>query len=195
MINSKLELSPSTIDVFIGDFESINTPDTDLLKILDTEEKVRFNKFSNEKAKRHYLVARSSLKLVLENYLEKEASQISFFKGAKGKPYLKGNHKIQPFFNLSHSHNRFLISVSDSINGIDIEFLKKKVSINPILNRFFSKTEQISFNEFCGSSNDIATFLRGWTRKEAILKATGEGVAGLSKISVSFSPSDEHAFA
>ncbi|MFZ5950920.1 MAG: 4'-phosphopantetheinyl transferase family protein, partial [Candidatus Rifleibacteriota bacterium] len=69
--------------------------------------------------------------------------------------------------------------------GIDIECSARKVDFQPILRRFFSEEEIASWQL---QPDPVSAFFRGWTRKEAFLKATGVGISGLSKVRISFDP-------
>jgi 4'-phosphopantetheinyl transferase len=76
---------------------------------------------------------------------------------------------------------------SPAICGIDIEGVGRKIDLSAILKRYFSETERQSWQSH-RQNDETLCFFRGWTRKEAFLKATGEGISGLGKCEISFAP-------
>lgn len=87
----------------------------------------------------------------------------------KGKPSIIGHPDI--YFNFSHSGNIALCALSNQPVGSDVETLRK---ITPSLIRFtMNDIEQTQINT---SSNPTMQFLFYWTRKEALLKLTGDGI-------------------
>lgn len=100
-----------------------------------------------------------------------------------GKPYLKDYPSL--FFNLSHTDNLILIAIADSLVGVDVEKNERNADKEAIIKHFFSEREQQSFFSQPEKLRQQA-FVKGWTRKEAILKATGEGLSAMKKYEVSF---------
>jgi 4'-phosphopantetheinyl transferase len=108
--------------------------------------------------------------------------------GRHGKPYLE--HSLSGIqFNLSHSRELALCAVVwGRAVGIDIEEQRPVTDAARIITRYFSPAEQV---EYLSVPEDerLAAFYRGWTRKEAYLKATGTGLAtALDRFDVSLSP-------
>jgi 4'-phosphopantetheinyl transferase len=87
-------------------------------------------------------------------------------------------------FNISHSGDLGIIAVANGIEiGIDIEQIREDFPIGEIANRFFSPQEQQYLRN---SHNPIKSFFMLWTRKEAYIKGTGDGLnARLDGIDVS----------
>lgn len=110
--------------------------------------------------------------LLLMEGLQKEYSITEkpvFDYSGKGKPSIKGHPDIH--FNFSHSGNIALCALSNQPVGADVETLRK---ITPSLIRFtMNDIEQTQINT---SSNPTMQFLFYWTRKEALLKLTGDGI-------------------
>ena len=93
-----------------------------------------------------------------------------------GKPYV--NNIPESFFNISHTENVFCVAISDSEIGVDIEKIKPQ-NIN-IAKRFFDKFE---IDYILSNDNQDRAFGEIWTKKEAYIKCTGEG---LSRVLSSF---------
>lgn len=109
-------------------------------------------------------------KLLLENY---GIAMPTILKTAKGKPYLK-DHDV--YFNISHTNGAIAIAFSESETGVDIEHVRP--TDTKIANRFFCESEAAFLEKV---ENKNAEFLKMWTRKEAYIKMTGEGIsAGLN---------------
>ena len=83
-------------------------------------------------------------------------------------------------FNVSHSSDLAVIAVCQGRElGVDLEQLRSIGEAERIVESFFSAGEQAEFASIASEARAMA-FLRGWTRKEAILKGLGVGIAGLA---------------
>lgn len=92
---------------------------------------------------------------------------------SSGKPFFEDYPNFH--FNISHSENLIAVAVADSPVGVDIEKLRN--TNLKIAERFFSEREK-------GFVKDSDSFLYVWTRKEALLKKTGEGLKDISKVDI-----------
>lgn len=110
-----------------------------------------------------------------------------------GKPVLVNdvNH-TDIKFNVSHSHDLALIAVAQKQNiGIDIEKINHEANHQALMTRFFSKAEQSEFQAI-PKINKARIFCACWTRKEAFIKAIGDGVSyGLDSFDVTVDPEDQ----
>lgn len=158
--------------------------------LLNHGERQRYDRFTNTAAKNGFAIARGVLRLLLGKYLQQLPAQVTIQALDHGKPVVA--EKLGLHFNLSHSHDLVLLAFADARVGVDVEFSQRRVDFNAIMRRFFSETEQQDWLINQTPTPEIS-FFRGWTRKEAILKATGEGIAGLEHTEVSFSPNQQHA--
>ncbi len=148
----------------------INTQDfgDDFFKKVQKCERIVSPGIIKQSKNNHSLLGRVLLSYVL--YKRGFAEKLFFTYGENGKPYLKKGHT---FFNISHSGNYVLLSVSESEIGCDVQTVGK---YNPrIAERFFTKEEK-SFLE--KSENQPRDFTRLWALKESVLKKTGEGITG-----------------
>jgi 4'-phosphopantetheinyl transferase len=92
----------------------------------------------------------------------------SLNKTSSGKPYLKEG----PEFNISHSGQYVICAISDNgETGIDIEEIQYHADLKEFKS-FFNLSE---WSEINGSRNFANTFFEYWTKKEAVMKASGKG--------------------
>src|SRR5262249_6058087 len=139
-----------------------------------------------------FIVGRATLRAILGRYLARRPSELAFRYGEFGKPDLdvpQGADAIR--FNMAHSHGRAALAVAVGRElGIDLEQERPIHDADRIVARFFSAAE---CRVYAGLPDDQkpAAFFRGWTRKEAYLKATGLGLAlPLDSFDVSLAPGD-----
>ena len=120
--------------------------------------------------------------------LRESPSSLRFRAVGQGKPELdfetmgmdEGDARAALRFNVSHSSELALIGVCRGHElGVDLERIKQISEADRIVASFFSPAEQA---EFAAIPDDVKAmaFFRGWTRKEAVLKGLGIGLAGLA---------------
>jgi 4'-phosphopantetheinyl transferase len=144
---------------------------------LSADEIARAEKFVFARDREHFIVARGILRMLLGRYLRKPPAGIAFCKGPRDKPYLRAETGEPPLqFNLSHSHGLALYAFAMQREvGIDLEKLRPDFASTEIAERFFSRLEQ---EELRALPPELRTegFFLCWTRKEAYLKARGDGL-------------------
>jgi len=167
-----------------------------LKSVLSQEEITAAARFHFERHSRRYIVCRGTLRCVLSAYLDIPPARITFQYGPQGKPHLAEvmNRKITGTieFNLSHSDELALIAISQSKSvGVDLERVRKLDDFDVLVARFFSGPESEAFSALPGPEKPRA-FFHLWTRKEALLKATGHGIGQfLNQVEVSFLPAEK----
>jgi 4'-phosphopantetheinyl transferase len=159
------------LDVTTAEFES-------LLGFLSGNELVRAARFHFERDQKRFIVARGILRKILGCYLNKHPGKICFEYSSHGKPMLARNPNDDSIcFNLSHSGSLALYAVTLRKKiGIDIESIRDDVSVGQVAQQFFSQNE-ISSLEKIDINKRSGLFFQYWTRKEAFLKARGEGIS------------------
>ncbi len=184
-----LSISRSELHIWRVNLDNVNYQ-LKYLTLLSPEEIKRSERFEFERDQYRYQVTHSMKRLILGNYLDCDAKHLCFEVGNYGKPSLASlQNSLNIQFNLSHSHNLILIAVTrvDSI-GIDIEYYKKKLSIESLAKIIFSPLEKKFFSALKSQQEKKEAFFRCWTRKEAYLKAIGTGLTqDISRISVDLS--------
>ncbi|HVF92188.1 MAG TPA: 4'-phosphopantetheinyl transferase superfamily protein [Blastocatellia bacterium] len=166
-----------------------------LLKILSPDEEERAARFYFQKDRDHYTVARGSLRLILARYLDAEARDLRFSYSEYGKPSLiSPGTEADLRFNLSHSGHLALAGVTYGRDiGIDIEQVREDFAGGKIAERFFSEREVACLRSMPDDWQAKA-FFSCWTRKEAYIKARGEGLSmPLDKFDVAFAPGEAPA--
>jgi 4'-phosphopantetheinyl transferase len=145
-----------------------------LFETLSPDERQKANKFHFARDRDHFVVARGSLRKILGWYINVSPSQISFFYNKYGKPFLvQENQSFQ--FNISHSNDLAVIAVTSGREvGLDIEFVNENLDVLSTVQSVFSETEISAFKALPPNLRTGA-FFRGWTRKEAYIKALGKG--------------------
>jgi len=161
-----------------------------LTTILAEEERNRVARFHSLVARNEFLVARSLLRILLGHYLNYEPSHLTFCVGPQGKPFLVGKPKLR--FNVAHSHGLALFAVSLQCEvGVDVEQVRPFANDLGIAERYFSRHEAEVLRSLAPEQR-CEVFFHTWARKEAILKASGNGLAlGLEGVEVSVTPEEE----
>ena len=146
--------------------------------VLSPDEIARASRFHFEKDRIHFTQCRSALRNLLAGYLAIPAAEIRFEYLTSGKPQLAaGQNPRAVQFNVSHSANMALIAVgSEHRLGVDIEKIRGDVDTTTLAERFFSLRERAGLQALPDSLR-VPGFFACWTRKEAFLKATGEGLS------------------
>jgi len=160
--------------------------------ILSPDELERAQRFHFEKHRKRYIAGRGWLRTLLGGYLGIPPEGITFAYGEYGKPELLGkcgNQEIH--FNLTHSDSIACAAVTRAgAVGLDIEHVRPLTDMGELVNRFFSPRESSLF-EMLNRNEQPGAFFNLWTRKEAWLKATGEGISQyLKQVEVSFLPGE-----
>ena len=113
-----------------------------------------------------------------------------FAYGTRGKPALARPGDSGLEFNLSHSNGLALLATSwGRAVGIDLEYQGKELDFLGIADRFFTPQELGQIRGQPEAATQRSAFFRGWARKEAFLKARGDGLwVGLDQFEVSIDP-------
>jgi 4'-phosphopantetheinyl transferase len=157
---------------------------------LSLDDRTRADRFKFESDRRKFCAARASLRLILSRYLGVKPGRLKLETGEFGKPFLADKAVAQGLrFNLSHSHQLALISITrDREVGVDLEFMRSDFVKDDVANHFFSPAEVAEFRALSPDQRTRA-FFNVWTRKEAYIKARGEGLyCPLDQFDVSVAP-------
>jgi 4'-phosphopantetheinyl transferase len=154
---------------------------------LAPDEKERARRFVHRQDREDFMAARGILRELLGRYTGREAAEVEFEYGARGKPSLREGRTVQ--FNISHSHGMALLAFSAERSlGVDVELIREDFGGEEIAARYFSGRE-IQELRALPASLRAEGFFQCWTRKEAYIKARGEGMQiPLDSFSVSLTP-------
>lgn len=134
-----------------------------------TKEEIKKSKdYKSEIAKINYLVSKAILNLALKGLLEKEIDDLTVKRDKNNKPYVESTLGLK--FNISHTEGLVLLAFFKREVGVDIEKINYKFEFKDILENCFTK------DEITNIDNNIISFYRYWTAKEAYLKCDGIGL-------------------
>jgi 4'-phosphopantetheinyl transferase len=183
-------LSNNDVHVWRASLEQPVAQIQKLAQTLSEDERVRAERFYLERDRKHFTVGRGLLRTILSHYLKIEPDQLRFCYGPRGKPALVPSNHSTLQFNLSHSQGIAVYAITrDRQIGIDLEYMRPTSDIEQLAKRFFSPREYTAIRSLSPNQKPEA-FFNAWTRKEAYLKATGEGLAHLETIEVSLLPGE-----
>jgi 4'-phosphopantetheinyl transferase len=175
------------IDLWIVDYRDRGDLAQRLDLLLSEDELERAGRFKFDHLRDFYFFCRGSLRRILSHYSAIPPDKIEFLYEDKGKPYLAHQSRIR--FNVSHAGDLFVCAVSNSLTvGVDVEEILQMEDMASIATHFFAPAEQ---DHLAGIAEGERThaFYECWTRKEAVIKATGEGVSRpLDSFEVAFGP-------
>jgi 4'-phosphopantetheinyl transferase len=178
LIEAALDLPADEVHLWRIDLEAISADESRWQRVLSADEKTRAARFLLSSDRRNFVASRALLRIILAAYLATDPSLLTFAYSKKEKPYLGPEHaESDVTFNVSHSHGIALLAFSRHREvGIDVEQIRRDFDVEAISRRFFSTHEQ---QQLAASPHDsrFAAFFRCWTRKEAYIKATGEGLS------------------
>jgi 4'-phosphopantetheinyl transferase len=160
-------------------------------KLLSIDESTRMARLHRDNDRKNFLFCRSMLRILLASYLGNSPAELCFAYSAHGKPSLATSSGSLEF-NLSHSNGNFLVAITLGRKvGVDIEFRNRDLNVLEIAQRFFSPAERQAIETFPDILRRDA-FFACWTRKEAFVKARGEGLScPLDSFDVSVMPDEE----
>lgn len=157
--------------------------------ILEASERVRADRFVRAADRARYVASHAALRLILADRLELDPAEIRFATGANGKPDLAGTARGALAFNLSHSGDRALIGMTaGAAIGVDVELLRALPDAVRIARAHFADDESAALAALPPKATETA-FYGLWTRKEAVVKALGTGLAlPLDRFSITLPP-------
>ncbi|HVO58040.1 MAG TPA: 4'-phosphopantetheinyl transferase superfamily protein [Dongiaceae bacterium] len=180
----------SAIDVWRLDLEELAPHEDRFAELLSPTEWERASRFVRSEDRRRFSICRGALRTLLANYLQTEPRSIALEVAPHGKPYLaKLQNKKEIEFNLSHSGELALAAFGrGGPIGVDLERIRLDVDELDLADRYFSLAEIVELRELQNSFRRLG-FFNCWTRKEAYVKAHGEGLSiPLASFSVSLAP-------
>ena len=185
-----LTLEAGCVDVWLADIEPESRQVAAHRKLLSNGERARARRFLHDSKRKEYIVTRGLLKGLLLNPGGIDLSGRDFDYNAYGKPCLPGRSAGSELaFNVSHAHGMALIALTLGGNlGVDLEKIRARVDWRALAERFFSKAEYQAL-QACPPARRQQSFFTCWTRKEALVKGVGAGIAhGFDNFDVSLDP-------
>ena len=184
---SRLVATAGGAEIWLADLDASDAGDG-ALGVLSADEQARARRFVFDLHRRRFIACRAALRARLAGRLGRAAGTLQFEYGPVGKPALAGGDTLR--FNLSHSDRYALLAVGDRAElGVDIERVRPLSDMNALAERVFSEAERAALARVPADRKADA-FFAGWTRKEAYIKARGEGIGLLEAIEVTLSPGE-----
>ncbi|MDQ3983150.1 MAG: 4'-phosphopantetheinyl transferase superfamily protein [Actinomycetota bacterium] len=176
-----MELPEDSLHVWRID---VRRPGEGLREVLSPDETERASRFRFDRDRDAFVCTRGALRTLLGAYLGAAPEDVELAYGEKGKPEVPTLS-----FNVSHAGDVAVAAFARTGRvGVDVELMRDDVELIPLARRFFTPAE----NEALGRLPDdelVAGFYSCWTRKEAFVKALGEGLSfELDRVDVSVHP-------
>lgn len=187
-----LNLNGDEVHVWRAPLDIGATPLSRFELSLAPDERTRAARFVHVRDRDHFIVARGILRELLGRYLNRSPDEVPLRYGAYGKPELstdKFSGSIR--FNLSHSNGLAVYAFASRREvGIDLELVRPAFAVSEIASRFFSDQEILELQKLPLEMQAEGFFLC-WTRKEAYVKARGQGLQiPLENFSVTLTPKE-----
>ncbi|MFA5983115.1 MAG: 4'-phosphopantetheinyl transferase superfamily protein [Methylococcaceae bacterium] len=161
------------VDVWHGALDAFDGPG--YWGDLTEAEQHQAGQIKHPQIQQRFVQVRSHLRQVLASYLNLPPTQIAIAKAEYGKPYLADFPELA--FNLSHTANDLVIAVGLHCQlGIDIEHYLPRANLAALVKKFFAD-EEAAYWQALPETEQTQAFYQFWTRKEALVKASGRGIA------------------
>ena len=170
-------LAPPVADVLLW-WAVLTASDAEVARVsgwLAPGEHARAARFGREVLSRRYILGRALLRWALGNALGLPPPAVPIVRGVRGRPQLAGDTGID--FNVSHTEGVALIGIARAGRiGVDVERADREVRAEGLARKFLTAAEQATLTPL-PEAERRSHFLRYWTCKEAMSKATGEGLS------------------
>lgn len=165
----------ASIQVFLIDLDRVQQNAIfDPGLVLSVEELAQAEKFATAELKKRFVSRRWVLRTILSDYCRIEPQALQLQREENGKPFVIGR-PVQ--FSFSHSRGNAAIAIAESgLIGIDIEGLPSIETCTEVADRLLTANEAKGM-PVSRNFDYRKSFLRYWTIKESIIKATGEGLS------------------
>ncbi len=185
-----LQLTSGEVHVWRASFHQLMPLLNHFRSLISHDELMKSDRYRFQDNREEYIIARGLLRHLLGSYLGESPRSLRFFYNPYGKPALSneaGENRLT--FNLSHAHGYVLYVFTRGREvGIDVERVRAEAAHDGVAERFFSKKEVSTLRTLPRHAQPIG-FFNCWTRKEAYIKARGEGLTiPLNQFDVSLVP-------
>jgi 4'-phosphopantetheinyl transferase len=188
-----IDPSGSEIHIWIFPIKAPSRVVATLERVLTADETDRASRFHFSHLSESFVIAHGALRYLLGRYLNRNPAELRFSYGDRGKPALTPPSGIQ--FNLTHSGNLAVIALTSGREiGVDVERIRPLPDMQSIADRSFCPEEASEIMSLPQPERDHA-FYCCWTRKEAYIKAIGDGLsAPLDNFRVTVQPNTPARF-
>jgi 4'-phosphopantetheinyl transferase len=188
-----VKLQPGEVHVWFARLDRTPARLSRMRTVLTPDETARADRFLMDVHRNRFIAARALLRDLLAGYLSQPPQAIRFEYNEWGKPALApGLASSDLRFNLSHSQDLAMyVFVLERDVGVDIEMIRADIANERIAENFFSRWEVETLRAL-PREHQAEAFFNCWTRKEAYVKARGQGLSiELDSFDVSLVPGEE----
>jgi 4'-phosphopantetheinyl transferase len=144
---------------------------------LSPDERQRAAAYRQAPHRQRFIARRGMLRWLLGRYLGCEPASLVFGPGGFGKPVLHWPAAPRLGFSVSQAEGMALLAFArDCSVGVDVEQVAGGIDIAGVAREVFSPAEMRLLD--AAGPDAAAAFFSTWSRKEALLKAVGTGLAG-----------------
>lgn len=155
------------------------------LALLSQDERERCGRRPAGAPRREFRAAHALVREVLSRQANTSPGQWRFEDAGHGRPAVTPPLDPPLDFNLSHTEGLVACAIGRGVRvGVDVESLRLRRSVDAIARRIMSEDERRDLDSLEGAARR-RRFLEYWTLKEALLKATGQGLSDAAR-SLSF---------
>ena len=141
------------------------------------DERKRADGFACPHNRGRFIAGRGLLRAILAGYTGQQPGDLHFATNGHGKPQLAADAESPLRFNMTHSRDLALYAIARGREvGIDLEWTHKEMDFQGLADRFFSAREAAALRT-CPPEGRREAFFACWTRKEAYVKARGQGLS------------------
>jgi 4'-phosphopantetheinyl transferase len=163
----------SEAKLWLATIAELRTRSDDYADLLDPDERARAERFRFDADRERFVLGHGFLRETLATALELEPSEIRYGRGTHGKPFIEG-HSVR--FNFSDTKDSVLVGFTKGVDiGIDLETMTRRVDHDAVAGHYFTG-EEVAILQALDEHARKRRFLEFWTRKEAVLKASGVGI-------------------
>lgn len=165
------------VHIWLASLDLEPDPLRQLEATLAPEERRRAARFFHRRDQDRFIGSRGILRDLLSKYTAVTPDRVEIRYAAQGKPFIDNSGSgLRISFNLSHSHGVAVYAIARRREvGIDVELVQPEFAGSEIAERFFSANEIAELHSLPSDLRAEGFFLC-WTRKEAYVKARGEGL-------------------
>ncbi|RYE26807.1 MAG: 4'-phosphopantetheinyl transferase superfamily protein [Sphingobacteriaceae bacterium] len=166
LINNHVHIWRIKISAFTAELHSLQT-------LLEVKELQKIERYQHETDRQTRIISRAVLRILLSRYLLIDPAEIRFKLDDYKKPVLQQIDSAGLYFNVSHTGDWILIGIAANSIGVDLEKIDASFIDQNLLEFSCSSAEKIFIQS---AANPVESFYQLWTKKEALLKATGKGL-------------------
>lgn len=164
--------APDEVHLWFAKLESLRPRHAELYDLLDPVEQDRAQRFRFDADRERFILGHGLLRSLLGQYLQRDGSLVRMARGPFGKPFLEGKDLR---FSFSDTKDAILVAFANGQEiGADIETMHRSVDHEAVSGHYFTPTEIRAIRD--AGVDAKRRFLEFWTRKEAVLKASGVGI-------------------